>query len=156
MHDIETLHEICETLMQELNDANDKIRNAGGELNSGDVEYLDKLTHALKSVKTTIAMLEADDGYSGRYSPRYYGEDGQSNEGGNTGMSNRGGQSNRGRNSYARGRGRNAKRDSMGRYSREGGYSYAEEVDNTINQMREMMEGLPEEKRRKIMSELES
>lgn len=152
MHDIETLHDICETLMQELNDANDKIRNAGGDINSGDVEYLDKLTHALKSVKTTIAMMEADDGYSNWYMPRYAYE-------GESPRTSREGQSNRGRNSYARGRGRGAKRDAMGRYSRGDGYSYADGMDDIISDIRGMMHDLPEEKRRKVerlVNELES
>ena len=70
MHNIEDLHELCETLSREVGDANEKIRAAGGKMTSGDLEYIDRLTHALKSVKTTIAMAEAeDDGESGRYMP---------------------------------------------------------------------------------------
>ena len=72
MHNIEDLHELCETLSREVGEANDKIRTAGGKLTAGDLEYIDKLTHALKSVKTTIAMVEAEDGgESGRYMPHY-------------------------------------------------------------------------------------
>ena len=144
MHNVETLHNICETLMDELNKANEKIENAGGELSSGDVEYLDKLTHALKSVKTTIAMMEADEGYSGWYMPRYAYEGNNPSTGGN---SNR---------SYARGRGRNARRDSRGRYSsargysREDGYSYNENMDSIIEDIRDMMDNLPEDKKRKV------
>ena len=54
MHNIEDLHELCETLSREVGEANDKIRTAGGKLTAGDLEYIDKLTHALKSVKTTL------------------------------------------------------------------------------------------------------
>lgn len=106
---IETLHKLCEALMEELEEYSKKIEKTDG-MSVGDLEAVDKLTHALKSIKTTIAMMESDD------------------EGGN---SFRGGNSNRympgyGR-SYARrgGRGNNP----MGRnqYSRDGGYSYAEE-----------------------------
>lgn len=98
MHYIDTLYDICESLMKELEKANEKIRMGGGEISSGDVEYLDKLTHAVKSVKTTIAMEEASYDDGGSY-------DGNSYEG----------------SSYARGRSRYARRDSMGRYSRDGG-----------------------------------
>jgi len=87
---INDLHELCETISKEIGDANDKIRNAGGKLTAGDVDYIDKLTHTLKSVKATIAMMEDEDGYSNATYPM--------------------------NGSYARGR-MNARRDSMGRYS---------------------------------------
>lgn len=115
MHDkIEQLHELCESVMREVEKTNEKLRIAGGELSAGDMEYLDKLTHTLKSLKTTIAMMEAeDDGYSSEYgySQNYYAQGGNRGRGGNRGgrMSNR---SYTG--SYARQR-----RDSMGRYSRD-------------------------------------
>lgn len=118
MHEmVEELYDLCETLEKDLAKTNEKLRMGGGELSGSDLEYVDKLTHSLKSIKTTIAMIEADeDGYSG-YWPMSYESDGMNNAGG--GQSNRG--SYRGgsyRGSYARGRGRNARRDSMGRYSR--------------------------------------
>lgn len=99
---IEVLHEICETVMRQLEECSDKLRANGGKISTSDSQYLDMLTHTLKSVKTTIAMMESeDDGYSGMpYSRRGYSYD--------SGYS------------YARGR-RGARRDSMGRYSREGG-----------------------------------
>lgn len=137
---IESLYELCETLMREIEECNEKIQSAGGELKGTDIEYIDKLTHGLKSLKSVIAMMEADDGYSTWYMPRYAYE----------GDGNRGGRSYRGSNSYARGRGRGAKRDSMGRYSREGGYSYAEEMDGIVEDIRGMMGDMPEEKRRKV------
>lgn len=109
MHEkIEQLHELCESVMREVEKTNEKLRMAGGELSAGDMEYLDKLTHTLKSLKTTIAMMEAeDDGYSSDYGYTYA----QNNRGGN-----RGGNRQRSYNtgSYARRR-----RDSMGRYSRD-------------------------------------
>ena len=130
---IETLHELCETVSRELEECNKKIRNAGGKMSAGDADYLDKLTHILKSIKTTIAMMEADEGYSGEYRPRYgtY-HDPRNNM------------------SYAR------KRDSMGRYSRRG-YSYADNMDGLLDEIREMLPELPDEKRRKaekLMDEL--
>lgn len=123
----ETLYNLCEVIERELDDCNEKIRKAGGKLSAGDIDYLDKLTHAMKSIKTTLAMMEAEDGYS-----------------------NRGGYSrdNSYYNSYA-GR-RNARRDSMGRYSRNGGYSYADSMDSMLDEMRGMMADMPEEKRREV------
>lgn len=128
---IGTLHELCEALMEELGEISEKIRKADG-MSAGDLEMVDKLSHALKSIKTTIAMMESDDsGYSNRYMPNYGG------------MPYAGGRS------YAR----NRKRDSMGRYSREysreGGYSYADSMASLLEEMRGMMDTLPEDKRRK-------
>ena len=132
MDKTETMHELCEMLSRELEDANEKIRKAGGKLSAGDLEYVDKLTHAIKSLKTVIAMDEqGEDGYSGYYRPMYTYADGR---GGMTNRSTRG--------SYARGR---ARRDSMGRYSR------AEDaMDDVLEEMRGMMGDLPEDKRREV------
>ena len=57
---LDTLYDLCETVSKELESANEKINGAGGELSAGDLEYLDKLTHTMKSLKTTIAMIEAE------------------------------------------------------------------------------------------------
>lgn len=101
------LEELCEKITEEISEANKKLEKTGGKMTAGDLEYIDKLTHALKSIKTTLAMAEADDEYSDEYSGA------------------RGG----------RGRGSNARRDSMGRYSREmrGGNSYAYEGGRSNN-----------------------
>ena len=139
---LETLYDLCEIVSRELEECNEKVRKAGGKISAGDVEYIDKLTHSLKSIKTTIAMMEAEDedGYSNRGYMPYYG----------------GGMSYTGR--------MNAKRDSMGRYSRESGdysrnrgnsyggngYSYAEDMEATKDEMRELAQKMPEEHRRKI------
>lgn len=145
---LETLYDLCEIVSRELEECNEKVRKAGGKLSPGDIEYLDKLTHMLKSLKTTIAMMESE-GEDGGYSNRGY-------------MPNWGGYAYEGGNSYA---GRmNAKRDSMGRYSRESrdysrnrgnsyggsGYSYAEDMEETKDEMRELAQKMPEEHRRKI------
>ena len=84
MHKMEELKRMLE---KELDKFADK-----GELSAGSLDVVDKLTHALKSISTIIAMKE-------------YSEDDYSTRGGR---------------SYAspsRGRGSNARRDSMGRYS---------------------------------------
>lgn len=145
---IRTLHELCETITRELDDANEKIRKAGGKLSAGDVDYIDKLTHALKSIKTTVAMMEAEGeeggGYSGHYMMPRYGyayNDGRSYADGRGRSDNYGGMSNAGR--------MNARRDSMGRYSGRG-YSYADDMEATKEEMRELAQKMPEEHRRKI------
>ena len=90
----EDLEELCATLTEELHEANSKLRN--GKMNQGDLEYIDKLVHALKSVTILKEMEGGHSGYDSYDGYRSYGSyDGNS-----------------GRNSYRR-------RDSMGRYSRE-------------------------------------
>lgn len=133
----EDLEELCHTVGNKISEANDKIKMAGGDLTGGDTEFLDRLTHMLKSIKTTMAMMEAEeDGYS---------RDGSMNGSGYSGhyMGNRyypgGGYS------YARGRGSYARRDSMGRYSR--GYSRGDE--EMLDQVRELMEKAPDDQTRR-------
>ncbi len=121
---IKDLHELCETLSREIGEANDKIRSAGGKLSAGDLDYIDKLTHALKSVKATIKMME-EEGYSGNY-PYSYADRNIPYHGG----------------SYA-GR-RNARRDSMGRYS---GNGYSRD-GGMVEELRELMQDAPDERTR--------
>ena len=128
---INELHEMCETLSKELADANNKVRQNGGNLSGADLDYVDKLTHAIKSIKTTIAMMEAEDGYSGRMYP-YYG------------------------NSYRGGYSR-TRRDSMGRYS--GGYGHSRD-DGMIADLHEIMREAPNDRTKqeiqKLIDKLES
>ena len=72
---LKEIRELKETVGNEIAEANKEIKKAGGDLNTGDIEMIDKLTHALKSLVTTCAMLEADEDYSERYEPMgpYYG-----------------------------------------------------------------------------------
>ena len=127
------LTELCEILSRAINTSTEKIRGAGGKLSTGDIDYVDKLTHSLKSVKAVIAMDEAandmDDNYSERYSRGY-------DRGSYRGSYGDGG-------SYAmgRGRGRYANRDSMGRYSsRDDGYSRG---GNMADELRDLAENAP-------------
>lgn len=60
------LYELCDTISKEIADANEKIRTSGGKLTAGDADYIDKLTHTLKSIKTTLAMED----YGGSYGYR--------------------------------------------------------------------------------------
>lgn len=73
MKDIyEDLEELCEVTGQEVGEAVDKIKASGGKISAGDAEYLNNLTHIVKSIKTTMAMMDAEDGDS--YARRTYGE----------------------------------------------------------------------------------
>lgn len=118
MHELDTLYDVCETLNRELEEANEKIRKAGGKMSAGDLEVVDKLTHAIKSVKTTIAMIEKEDDYSRDYD----GMSGNMNRRTMRGMSN------------ARGRTGDVRRDSMSRYSR------AEAEDAMMDALEDYME----------------
>lgn len=146
MEYIDTLYDVCEALMKELDKANDKMKKGGNNLTAGDLEYLDKITHAIKSVKTTIAMEEAsyDDG-GNSYDNGSYGRDGRSNRSYDGG-------------SYARGRGRNARRDSMGRYTRDGrsyGYSRDDAKEELMEHLREMKKMAKDEETRRMVSDWE-
>lgn len=125
MNEIDTLYEICETLSMELEECAEKIRQANGKLSAGDIDYLDKLTHTMKSVKTVLAMAESED-YSGN-SMDGSGESGRGSY--DNGTSNRG-------------RGRGARRDHMGRYSRTGA------SEDFRTELEELMNKAPDEKSR--------
>ena len=51
MEYINDLYDLCEVISDKIAEANEKIRRGGGELSGGDVDYIDKLTHTLKSIK---------------------------------------------------------------------------------------------------------
>lgn len=107
------MHKIKEMLMEELKEFEKK-----SDLKAGDLETIHKLTDTVKNIDKIEMLEDGEGGYSeaGGWMAdgRMYGTYGHGS-------------------SYARGRGRgrNAKRDSMGRYSREDGYSmdggYSEE-----------------------------
>jgi hypothetical protein len=135
MNPHDELKKICDTLNKELERANEKISRAGGSITGDDLSYIDRLTHAIKSVKTTIAMMEAqDEGESGYYMPMYGRSYGDRNYGMRDG------------NSYAR------RRDSMGRFtSRRGGMSYD---DGMIEELRDLMDRAPDEQTRREFQKL--
>lgn len=139
MKELDTLYDICDVVAQKLDRYNEKLSKNGGEMSASDLEIIDKLTHTLKSVKTTIAMIEAEDkDYSGAYwdGKQYY--DGQQS------MDNMSTRSQSG----ARGRGSRAKRDSMGRYSRDG-YSRDDAKEDMMNDLYELMDNAPDDHTRK-------
>lgn len=155
MHEI---YELKEMLMKELEEYGSK-----GELTGGSLEVIDKLAHAIKNLCKIIEAAEEEEEYSmagGSYERGGQGGGNSYARGGSGG--GRGGQGGgSSRNSYARGggrgRGRNAQRDSMGRYSsesrerrysREGGYSRADEMEDMVESIREMMQELPQDVQR--------
>lgn len=121
MNHLEDLERLYDTVQKEVSKVNEKLANSGGNLTGSDVSYINELSHTLKSLKTTIAMMEAEDGESGRYSMPHYGYGNSYNYGG----------------SYRRGR------DSMGRYTSRRGYSYD---DGMIEELRSLMESAPDER----------
>ena len=130
---LDDLYDLCETVAKEIGAANKKIEAAGGKLSGADVDYIDKLTHTMKSIKTTIAMAEAEerDGESGYYPYMGYRsyEDGMRDS--------------------RRGRSGARRRDAMGRYSRENrGYSRADAKADMVDDLRELMEDAPDERTR--------
>ena len=132
------LYELKDKLMDELN------QYSSEELSAGSLEVIDKLTHAIKNICKIIEAAE-DEEYSGNYSREGYSRNYSRERGGRYSREGRyayeGGQGG-GRNSYARGR--NARRDSMGRYSSEGGYSRTDGVEGLVDEIRSMMQELPQ------------
>ena len=113
------MHKIKEMLMKELYEYEEKAKKmSGGKISAGDLETLHKLTDTVKNIDK-IEMLEDDD-------DEYSEAGGWMADGRMYGTYDHESSYARGR----RGRGRNARHDSMGRYSRAGGYSeegYSEE-----------------------------
>lgn len=146
------MHKLYEYVCDELKDLEKKVDK--GNLSLQEVQYADTLAHLKKNLMKADEMMEDE---FGEYSMSYYPMTSYAEEGGNKGggyMNMRGG---RGGNSYARGRGRNARRDSMGRYSREDGYSYAEDdMNEIISDMRGIMSKLPADKQREVRAFIDS
>jgi len=142
---LKELKELKGTIANEIAEANKEIKKAGGDLNTGDIEMIDKLTHAMKSLATTCAMLEAEEenGYSGNYMPMgpYYRDDGYSRR---ERMERRNGYSgNYG--SYAR--------DMDGRFTRESRNGYSRGMDWNEH-LRQMMDEAPDEATRMEIKKL--
>lgn len=141
MHDIYKLKEL---VCDELEEYGKK-----GEITTGNLDVIQKLSDIAKNLAKVIKMYEEDEeGYSSMMSPYY--DDGMGGR-----HYARGGRDGRGGLNYARGgryvgrgRGSNARRDSMGRYSSEGGYSGADEaMEDVLSDMREIMQDMPQEKK---------
>lgn len=134
------MHKLMDYVCDELEELEKKAEK--GKLSMSEIEYADKLAHLKKNILRSDELM--DEGYSGGY--RYDG-----------GMS------------FARGRGSNANRDSRGRYSSDRGYSsrgysrysrdgYAMDDDSVIQELRSLMNEVPEHKKQKFqrfISEME-
>ena len=125
------LYEIKEQLMDELKEYRNKPKKS-----MDDITVIKYLTSSIDHLCNIIMAAEEEEGYSerGNYSREGYSR-------GRNRYSYEGNQCNS-RNSFARGR--NARRDSMGRYSREGNYSRADGMDSLVDEIRSMMQDLPQ------------
>lgn len=148
------LYELKEMLCEELKEY------GGKKLDAGSLEVIDKLAHAIKNIDKIIEAYEEEEYSNAMGGGSYEGGGSYARGGGQGGGGNRGGggRSNAGGSyaggSYARGRGRGARRDSMGRYSREGGYSRAE--DDFRMELEELMQDAPNDRVRQKMQSIMS
>lgn len=117
------LYDIKEMLMEELKEYGRK-----GELTSGTLEVVDKLSHAIKNLCKIIEACEEEEGYSNMYGGSYEGM-----RGGSYARGGRRGGGRRGANQY-------------GSYGMGGGYSRDHEM---IAELRELMQDAPNEHVRK-------
>lgn len=148
------LYKLKEMLCKELEEYGSK-----GDLSAGSLEIVDKLAHALKNLDKIIETKEEESEYSsagneGSYrGGSYRGGRGGSYRGGSYDDGMMTGGSYRRGGSYARGGRRGMVNNPTGRnqYSREGGYSRAEgDMDEIVEELRGMMDSLPEEKRHEV------
>ena len=124
------MDKICKYIDKELDELENKVA-MGGKLSRADIEDGKNLAKFKMAILTNDAM-ESED-YSNEY------REGISNR-----MSYRGGMSNA--------RGRNARRDSMGRYSREDGYSRAE--SEFKERLEDAIDSAPDEHKRKKLERI--
>lgn len=145
---LKELYDMKETVGHKIAQANKKIKANGGDIANDDVDIVDKLSHSIKSLVTTCAMLEAeeDGGYSERYAPMWnpgisYGHMGRET-----------------RENYSRDGGGNNGGYSRNRYSRENRNGYSRTGD-MMDQLRQMMDEAPDETTRmeirKLMDKME-
>ena len=120
---LKEVYDMKETVGHKIAQANKKIKANGGDIENDDIEMIDELTHSLKSLVTTCAMLEAEDGYSGEYMPYYGGgysmrRGGSSREGRESRENRNGGGYSGNYGSYGRGESRYSRENRNGGYSR--------------------------------------
>ena len=70
---LKEVYDLKETVGHKIAQANKKIKANGGDIENDHIGMIDELSHSIKSLVTTCAMLEAeeDGGYSGRYAPNW-------------------------------------------------------------------------------------
>lgn len=140
-HWTEDLHDLCEKVTDEISEANKKLEKSGGKMTAGDLDYIDKLTHALKSIKTTLAMEEYDDEYSGNYS-------GARGRGRNARRDSMGRYSNDGRMPYYGETSYDGRMD--GRSGRRG-YSREDAKADMVDQLHELKMSAPDDETRRMI-----
>ena len=120
------MDKICKYIDKELDELENKVA-MGGKLSRADIEDGKNLAKFKMAILTNDRM-EEDSDYSNEYG----------------GMNNR--------MSNARGRGSNVRRDSMGRYSREDGYSRAE--SDFRDRLEDAIDSAPDEHKRKKLERI--
>lgn len=144
MHDV---YKLKDMLCEELEEYGRK-----GEVTANSLEVIDKLAHAIKNIDKILESKEEEEsGYSS--AGRYYYDDRMGGSGMRTSYARdgRGGSGGYSSARGGRGRGSNARRDSMGRYSSRDGYSMADsDMSEMIDEMRDMMNDLPEHKKMEV------
>jgi hypothetical protein len=157
MHD-EHMQSLCDSLefaYRDLAKVNQQIRNAGGDISPSSNEYMDRLTHTIKSLETTKAMKAAEDergdrggygmtrmgGYPGRYYPGSMYPVGGYRDGYPEGGYRDGDM----RGEYRDGYGRNMDRDSQGRYA---------DVAGMREKLRDMMANTRDERTRQDLQRM--
>ena len=143
---LEMLYGLCEIVTKRMEECWRTLEGTE-EMTVLDIDLVDELSHALKCIKTSIAMIEAEEEEGGA-SRRSYAREGSYRSYAYDGSSMRsqdGG-------SYDGYSGRRGRSPRTGRYvSREGGYSGHEGIEDILMDVREM----PESERRKLRAKLE-
>ena len=132
------LYELKDKLMSELEEYGKQ------DLTAGSLEVVDKLSHSIKNICKIIEAYEMEEEGQSMRGGSYRNSYERGGRGGNRYSYEQGGGMSRTGSSYARGRGSNARRDSMGRYSREDGYSRTDGVGDLVEEIRSMMQELPQ------------
>lgn len=134
------MHKLIEYICDELEELERKA-DKDGKLSMAEMQYADLLAHTKKNLLKGEEMMDESEYSMAMEDGMYHGSYARGNQGGNRGGGNRTSY----RSSYAQGR-RNARRDSMGRYSRDDGYS----MDSTemVSELRELMQDAPDERTR--------
>ena len=145
---LKEVYDLKETVGHKIAQANKKIKANGGDIENDDIGMIDELSHSIKSLVTTCAMLEAeeDGGYSERYAPMWNPGISYDHMGRET------------RENYSRDGSGTHGGYSRNRYSRENRNGYSRTGD-MMDQLRQMMDEAPDETTRmeirKLMDKME-
>ena len=139
------MHEIMELKENLMSELGEYARTP--KLSVEDVMVVKALSSAIDHMCNIIMAAEEEEGYSmrGQGGGNRYSYEGGQGGGNRYSREGRGGNrySREGGGSYARGRRGNVRRDSMGRYSRNDGYSRADGMEELMEEIQGMMDDLP-------------